>query len=65
MARWNLRRRQLFAHLEIANTHKLSRATRALSPNISIDVLGDANYQSQRLVIRYRKGKEVTVFEQV
>ena len=64
-ARRNLRRRELFTHLEIADTHKLSRITGALCPNIAVNVLCHSNHQPKRLVIRFGQAAEPPILEQI
>ena len=64
-ARRDLRSRELFTHLEIADAHKLSRIACTLCPNIPVDVLGNPNHHSKRLVIRFGQATESPILEQI
>ena len=60
---WDLRRRELFTHPEIAYSYQLPGHTRAHGPDIAIDILCNAQYQPQRLLIGFRNTEETSILE--
>ena len=63
-SRRNLRGREHVAHLEIAYAHELSRSA-ACRPDISVDILGQSNHHSERLVVWFRQTTESPIFEEI
>ena len=63
-SRRNLRVRKHVAHLEIAYSHELPWSA-ACCPDISVDILGQSNHHSERLVVWFRQATESSIFEEI
>ena len=57
-----VRLRELLPHLEIADADESSLGTFAFRPNIAVDILGDTDYQTQWLMVRFRDTPEAATF---